>query len=263
MQLIQANAGDTSTGRYFPADGDKRQAFFLPVVEKKRVQDADGRWGDGDERWYAAKFEGADADWARDSLQNGDRLLLWGETRHRTREVDGKTFHDTDLFVKNASFNPRLMRLTVDRSRQQAQSAAPEQGPQQDAAADVEADQAARAETRQEIATRLGHVLEARHITQDTGNEVMQAWDDASSAPDAKARIEAVLAHSGAAPAVQLYLGTVVDQYAGTGRALSWNEAATQATPAPPAQDQNWARVQEAREDMAQSHPAAPTMQGV
>lgn len=263
MKLIKANAGKMSEGRYLQATTDKRQAFFLSVVETKRVQNPDtGRWEDGDELWYNAKFEGADADWARDTLQNGDRLLLWGETRQRVREVDGEKYHQTDLFVNSVSFNPHLMRLSVDRTPRQGQNSSPEQGPSFDAAADAEADQTARAEARQELGARLGHVFEAKHITQDTGNAVMDAWDQSSSAAEAKARIEATLDRTGAAPAVKLYLTTVVDQYAGTGRALSWNEAATQATSAAPAHDSNWAQVQQARQDV-QSQPIAPSMQGV
>lgn len=126
MKLIRASAGETAKGRYFEASGEKPRAFYLSVVETRRVQNEQTQqWEDGAEIWYDAKFEGADADWARDNLRNGDRLLLWGETRDRVREVDGKEYHSTELFVRAVSYNPHLTKLSVDRSPRRAQEHAP------------------------------------------------------------------------------------------------------------------------------------------
>lgn len=68
------------------------------------------------------------------------------------------------------------------------------------------------------------------------------------------------MAEVGAPAAAVLYVSSVADERAGTGRALSWNEACRQATTASEAPsiatDDPWAAVQQARQEVAAS--AAP-----
>lgn len=267
MELIKANLGKMAEGRYFEATGDKPQAFYVDVVDQKRVLDpGTGEWGDGKAIWYQARFTGRDADWVRDTLQNGDPLLLWGNTRHRTRESDGKTHHSIDLFVDAVSVNPRKRELTIDRTRRANRDV--QQTANQEASQDVdaEADLERSAQYRQMFGTRLGEVFEQRHIDELTGNKLIAVWDDPNMRPEDKpGQVREIVAEYGAAPAVGLYLTSVINEHAGTGRALSWNEAATQAAPAP-APDQAqvpqdpWAAVQQARHEVAQPVAAAPGM---
>ncbi|WP_336652995.1 MULTISPECIES: hypothetical protein [unclassified Leucobacter] len=267
MELIKANLGKMAEGRYFEATDDKQQAFYVDVVDQKRVQDpGTGQWSDGKAIWYQAKFSGRDADWVRDTLQNGDPLLLWGTTRNRTKEVDGKKYDSIDLFVDAVSVNPRKREFTIDRtpraSRDVQQTATQEASQDVDAEADLER----AAQYRQMFGTRLGEVFEQRHIDEQTGNMLLAVWDDTNTPPEDKpGQVREIVAEYGAAPAVGLYLTSVIDEHAGTGRALSRNEAATQAAPAPvPDQAQvpqdPWAAVQQARHEVAQPAAAAPAM---
>lgn len=249
-ELIRANLGDMNKGRYFEKAADKPQAFYVGVVSTKRVFDEqEQQWKDGDQRWYDAKFDGADADWVRNTLQNGDSLLLYGTTRDKVKEVDGVKYPSTTLFVDAVSLNPHLSRFTIDRSPRQARTQNVTQDAAQQAEQGLDSEPALRA--RGEINTRLGHVFDQQYIERETGNAVMNAWDESNGNPvQAKAAIEGVFEKAGTTPAAAAYVTSVVDEYAGTGHAMSWNEAALAAQPAP-AQDDPWATVTQARQDVA------------
>lgn len=263
MDLIRANVGDLGKGRYFEATPEKPQAFYVDVVDQKRVQDQQtGEWADGKAIWYQARFTGRDADWVRDTLQNGDPLLLWGNTRYRTREVNGEQYDSIDLFVDAVSVNPRRRAITIDRTPRAGRDT------QQDAAreasqdADAEADQARDARYRQAYGTRLGELFQQRHIDEATGDRLLAVWDDQDATSTVKAeRVRGIVTEVSAAPAVGVYLTSLIDEHAGCGRALSWNEAAAQA---PHAQadvpEDPWAAVQQARQDVAQPAAAQPAM---
>lgn len=116
QQLIKANVGEKSQGRYFEATAEKKQAFFVPVVHEKRVRnEATGEFENGGVVWYQARFYGADADWVLEATQNGDPLLIWGRTEQRTREVDGNEYKSIDLYVDAVSVNPRLREVSIGR----------------------------------------------------------------------------------------------------------------------------------------------------
>lgn len=255
-ELIRANLGDMAKGRYFEKTADKPQAFYVSVVSTKRVQDdVTKEWSDGEQRWYDAKFDGADADWVRNTLQNGDSLLLFGRKEAKNQEVEGVKYKSTVLYVDAVSLNPHLSRISIDRTPRQArtQNVAQETAQQAEQSADSEPALRARAE----INTRLGHVFEQKYIERETGNAVMNAWDEANGNPvQAKAAIAGVFEKAETTPAAALYVTSVVDGYAGTGHAMSWNEAARAAEPAP-AQEDPWAKVQQARHDVAAA-PAGP-----
>lgn len=257
-ELIRANLGDMTRGRYFEKTADKPQAFYVGVVSTKRVFDEqEQKWTDGDQRWYDAKFDGADADWVRDTLQNGDSLLLFGTTRDKEREVDGVKHQSTTLFVDAVSLNPHLSRITIDRT--------PRQGHTQNVAQDAaqQAEQAADSEpalrARGEIDARLGEVFQQKYIERETGNAVMNAWDESNGNPvQAKAAMSGAFERAGTTLAAAVYVTSVVDEYAGTGHAMSWNEAALAAGPAA-AQADPWATVQQARQDVAAAATSGPT----
>lgn len=123
MEMIKANIGEKSKGRYFEATADKKQAFFVPVVHQKRVKnETTGEYEDGDVVWYQARFYGADADWVNEATQNGDPLLIWGRTEHRTREVDGNEYKSIDVYVDAVSVNPRLREVIISRPVRTQQS---------------------------------------------------------------------------------------------------------------------------------------------
>ena len=116
MEMIKANIGEKSKGRYFEATADKKQAFFVPVVHQKRVKnETTGEYEDGDVVWDQARFYGADADWVNKATQNGDLLLIWGRTERRTREVDGNEYKSIDVYVDAVPVNPRLREVTISR----------------------------------------------------------------------------------------------------------------------------------------------------
>lgn len=268
MDLIRANVGDMGKARYFEATQDKPQAFYVDVVDQKRVQDQQtGEWSNGKETWYQAKFTGRDADWVRDTLQNGDPLLLWGTTRHRTREADGKQYDSIDLFVDAVSVNPRRRAITIDRTPRAGRDT--QQGATQETSqdADAETDQARDTQYRQGYGNRLGELFRQRHIDEATGDRLLAVWDDQDATTTVKAeRVRGIVTEVSAAPAVGVYLTSLIEEHAGTGRALSWSEAAVQAAPtqAGPAQadvpEDPWAAVQQARQDVAQPVAAQPAM---
>ncbi|MBS3182366.1 hypothetical protein [Leucobacter manosquensis] len=259
MILVKANLGDLSEARYFEATDDKPRALYVGVVEQQRVQNEAGDWEDGDKVWYQARFKGADADWVRDTLQNGDPVLLWGNIRDSTREVDGKSFASKELFVDAVSVNPRLRKVSIDRSaRQQQQSQQASQAATQ--AVDAEADQRARAAARATVVSRLHDVVGKRYIDGAVADQVVAAWDDpALPVPELGQATVSALRAGGANEAVVAYVSSVADEYAGGGHAMSWNEAAAAAIPAPPAND-TWAMVNQARRDVAASASQTPGM---
>lgn len=260
-ELIRANLGDMSKGRYFEKTVDKKQSFYVSVVSTKRVFDEqEQKWTDGQQRWYDAKFDGADADWVRDTLQNGDSLLLFGTTRDKEREVDGVKYPSTALFVDAVSLNPHLSRFTIDRTPRQERTRDATQSASRQAEQTGSLDSEPALAARAEINARLGHVFEQKHIERSTGDAVMDAWDAAGGNPvQAKAAIQGIFERAGTSPAVSLYVSSVVDEYAGTGHALGWNEAALAAAPAP-AQEGLWAQVNEIKHDLATTSPRGPGM---
>ena len=121
-ELIRANIGGMDKARYFERTEQKAQTLYVDVVETRRVRnEATGAWEDGEQRWYEAKFDGADADWVRNELRNGDSVLIYGRTREKEREVDGRTYYSTKLFVDAVALNPHLSRISIDRTPRQAQ----------------------------------------------------------------------------------------------------------------------------------------------
>lgn len=260
-ELIRANIGDMSKGNYLEKTADKKQTFYVSVVSTKRIfNEETQKFEDGQERWYDAKFDGADADWVRDNLQNGDSLILYGRTREKEREVDGQNFRSTALYVDAVSLNPHLSRITIDRTPRQTRTQDVAQNVAQRAEQSASLDSEPALEARSEINTRLGHVFEQKHIERSTGDAVMNAWDAANGNPvQAKAAIQSVFDNAGTTQAVALYVSSVVDEYAGTGHALAWNEAALAAAPAP-TQEDPWTKVQEAKQDLATAAPSGPSM---
>lgn len=258
MILVKANLGDLSEARYFEATEDKPRALYVGVVEQQRVQNEAGDWEDGDKVWYQARFKGADADWVRDTLQNGDPMLLWGNVRDSTREVDGRTFDSKELFVDAVSINPRLRKVTIDRSVRQQQTQQASQTATQ--TVDAEADGRARAAARATVVSRLHDIVGKRYIDGAVADQVVAAWDDPTlPVPELGQATVSALRAGGANEAVVAYVSSVADEYAGGGHAMSWNEAAAAANPTPPAND-TWAMVNQTRQDVAASASQSPGM---
>ncbi|MEV8339456.1 MULTISPECIES: hypothetical protein [Leucobacter] len=258
MILVKANLGDLSEARYFEATEDKPRALYVGVVEQQRVQNEAGDWEDGDKVWYQARFKGADADWVRDTLRNGDPVLLWGNVRDSTREVDGKTLESKELFVDAVSINPRLRKVTIDRPVRQQQTQQASQAATH--AVDAEVDGRARAAARATVVSRLHDVVGKRYIDGAVADQVVAAWDDpALPVPELGQATVSALRAGGANEAVVAYVSSVADEYAGGGHVMSWNEAAAAANPAPPAND-TWTLVNQARRDVAAGASQSPGM---
>ncbi len=251
--------------KFFPADENRKQALFVDVAENRQRFDREQqRYVDLEPRWYEAKFEGRDAELMRDQFQQGDALILVGDTEKRVRETaDGNVYKSTRFYVQSFGIDPRLTTSTIDRSRRQHRTQEAAQTVEQGPAADAEADPAQLTSARTEVERRLHEVVNGRYIDGATAQTVMDAWNDPKvPAPELGASTVSALRAVGANEEVVGYVSSVADEYAGTGRALTWNEAAAaaQAPQAPAPTQDDWAVVNQVRHEIAEPAPLSPSM---
>lgn len=260
-EMVRVNVGGKEA-TYLEAANGKKQTLYVDVAEnRRRFDEGQQAWVDQDPNWYRAKFVGNDADVMRDQIQQGDALILWGEKEKRVRETaDGKTYRETRFYVESFGIDPRLTTFSIDRSRRQCRTQEAAQTAQQGPAADAEAGLAERAAARSSIEGRLRQLVEQRHIDEDLAGRALFTFDAFSDEPDRLGEdLDATLALGGANLAARRYVVSVAEHHAGTGPALSWNEAATQAT-SMAAADNPWAAVQQVRQEMETTAPAGPSM---
>lgn len=272
---IRANLGSFEKARYFAATADKKQAFFIGVVETPRVKNPDsGQWEDGTPRWYDAKFEGADADWVRTQLRAGDSLILFGNKVNETKEINGQTYRSTNLYVKAAALNPHLNKnISIVRAPQADQNHTQEQAVVQSLDAEPAPDardayryddldpaavaasftapvQADAPDPLSELLARTDDLVEKRRISPQFSTLIRGALRDSAGGP-AQERLAVREVISALPVADREYLGSCVDQAAGQGQILTWAEceqAQLRETPQPPADP--WATVKEIRHEL-------------
>lgn len=261
VEMVRVNVG-SKPAKFFPADGDRKQALFVDVAENRQRFDREQqRYVDLEPRWLEAKFEGRDADLMRDQFQQGDALILVGDVEKRVREAaDGNVYKSTRFYVRSFGIDPRLTTFTIDRSRRQNRSQEAAQSVEQGPAADAEADPEPFVAARAEVERRLHEVVNGRYVDGAAARAVMDVWNDPQTpAPELGATTVTALRTAGANEAVVAYVSSVAVAHAGTGRALTWNEAAAAAqTPAPVSED--WATVQQVRQELQGQGSPSPSM---
>jgi hypothetical protein len=278
---IQANLGSFEKARYFTATADKKQAFFIGVVETPSVKNpTTGQYEDGTPRWYDAKFEGADADWVRTQLRAGDTLILFGDTVKQAKEVNGQTYRSTNLYVKSASLHPHLnQRISIVRAPQADQDHTQEQAvaqtldaepgpPVREAyhyddvdpavvAASIPAPQEDNVlDPLNEIYSRTDELVNKNRINPLFSSRIRDILRDTQGGPIQEQ--DAVREAISALPVAEReYLGSCVDQAAGQGRILSWAECEqTAALENPTVPDDPWAAVHQIRQELRGDVPA-------
>lgn len=280
---IRANLGKFEKARYFAATADKKQAFFIGVVETPRVTNSDtGQYEDGTPRWYDAKFVGADADWVRTQLRDGDSLILFGNKVNETKEVNGQTYRSTNLYVKAAALNPHLnKRISIVRAPQADQNHTQEQAVAQ--SLDAEPEPAARDAYRydelgaavitpsteapklnkkdaiSELFSRTDDLVAKKRINSLFSRSIREAVRDTpGGAVQERLRVRDVV--SALPIAEREYLASCVDQATGLGLMLSWAECQETATlaalAAPNVPDDPWAAVKQIRQELGQETTA-------
>lgn len=259
VEMIRVNIGDNVT--YLPAKDGKKQVAYVDLAENRRTKNDAGEWVDADPHWYEARFEGAWADRIT-GYAKGDALLVVGNTEKRVREVDGKTFRSTRLYVDGFGPDPIINKISVNGvEKVQNLSAAREAAP----AADAEAEQhhsatyAREQSTHHEYGNDPARALElmyarvqelvAMNRLSPAAAEAIKSAPTGNSPTEWRDNVNAQLNQANVSGGEREYLASVTAEAAGAGRVLTWQEAEQAAGVAPAADP--WEKIAEARADIA------------
>lgn len=234
-QYLMRVAGDIT---FLPPKETKPAKAYVRLVEDRGRYGADGKWESADPHWHEGEFTGSWAEALHRGYQKGDNLVIVGDLDIDQTEKDGRRYVNSRVRAQAFGPNPILTRLTIDRTprnpnTQQQVDQTQAQQQQAPPAANAEpapaagADSYEQAERNQEYQTLLGErarqLLTTGRISQVTFEHLgANLYDD----PTAWAHsVERVLDAGGVEQAEKHYLTSVVDEYAGRGPALDWEQA--------------------------------------
>ncbi|WP_217132348.1 single-stranded DNA-binding protein [Leucobacter chinensis] len=243
MEAIKGNIGKEI--KFFPQDQEngKDALAIISLAEKKfapPTYDMQGKpvWAEPETIWHNdVMVRGSNAVRFNETFQAGDPIIVVGQLGKETQKelADGRVVTSTSFWVDSFGFDGTRVKAQIDRTPHQTkantrtqtaeqtnQRSVGEQ-PRKETAAEADISKYRRAS--QKLEHRLGELVEAQRMSEQTEAVILAAFADAATPEEAQISVNAAVMQARLPMTEYLYLTSVMGEGVGDGPALSWRDA--------------------------------------